>query len=691
MRGKRKSIVCVIMSLCVFNNMQAQQLDTLSKNSVDSLPTGVLQNVVVSATHKERLRSQTPYSIEVLYEPMKQMQQARTTPEALAYVPGVFVQKTNHGGGSPFLRGLTGNQTLIMIDGIRFNNATFRFGPNQYPNLIDAFTIDKVEVLKGSGSVQYGSDAMGGVIHILTKEKKYSKQSQWHAGATARFTSQEMEYTGRAELAYTSEKMVVQGGYTFRNFGDLYGGDTTGKQSPTGYDERDWDVKLKTQLGKNTELILSSQQVTQTDVPLYHRVKLENFEYYFFDPQKMNVSYARLNVKGQSKLLQELSVTALYKKSEEGRRYHRNGNANYFEELDKVNSWGLTTEMFSEFNQWWTANSGIEFYSDKVSSSRVRTNGSNVFNERGLYPNGAVQDNFSVYTLQHFRWKKWVAEAGLRFNQFANRLTADITQLPNQPKVDDVLLTPSSLVANASLLYNISRKHIVYASFSNGYRAPGLDDMGTLGLVDFRYEVPAYDLEPEKNYNVELGYTYDAKKLQLSATVFYMRIKDLISRVRRGTDSIQGYPVFIKTNDQEAYVQGFEISGQYKISTAWSVRSFIAYQYGQNLTRNEPMRRIPPMNGLTTISYQSTKWYAGLDHQWAAAQKRLAQGDKDDNRIAKGGTPSWMIWNLHAGFVTTHFSTRLSLQNIANADYRTHGSGLNGMGRAVVATFSYSL
>jgi outer membrane receptor protein involved in Fe transport len=97
------------------------------------------------------------------------------------------------------------------------------------------------------------------------------------------------------------------------------------------------------------------------------------------------------------------------------------------------------------------------------------------------------------------------------------------------------------------------------------------------------------------------------------------------------------------------------------------------------------------MNGLTTISYQSGKWYAGLDHQWAAAQKRLAQGDNDDNRIAKGGTPSWMIWNLHAGFVSRHFSTRLSLQNISNADYRTHGSGLNGMGRAIVATISFLL
>lgn len=118
---------------------------------------GSLQPVVVTATRKLTDGYLLPYSYVVIDSQTIHQSGARTTPEQLMGATGVFVQKTNHGGGSAFVRGLTGNQALIMLDGIRFNNATFRYGPNQYLNTIDLYTIDKIEVVKGAGSVQYGS------------------------------------------------------------------------------------------------------------------------------------------------------------------------------------------------------------------------------------------------------------------------------------------------------------------------------------------------------------------------------------------------------------------------------------------------------------------------------------------------------------------------------------------------------
>ena len=117
-----------------------------SRSPQDSLSLNTLEEVVVTANRYGSLQNKTPEAIEVVNNNSIQRFQLRTAPEALLLAPGVFVQKTNHGGGSPFIRGLTGNQTLLLYDGIRLNNATVRSGPNQYFNTIDVFSVGKIEV-----------------------------------------------------------------------------------------------------------------------------------------------------------------------------------------------------------------------------------------------------------------------------------------------------------------------------------------------------------------------------------------------------------------------------------------------------------------------------------------------------------------------------------------------------------------
>uniref|UniRef100_UPI003593D9F4 carboxypeptidase-like regulatory domain-containing protein n=1 Tax=Persicitalea sp. TaxID=3100273 RepID=UPI003593D9F4 len=90
--------------------------------------------VVVTAQRYETLAFERPEAVTVISQRDLAQSALRSTPEVLSGQTGVFLQKTNHGGGSPFVRGLTGQQTLLLVDGIRLNNATFRSGPNQYLN-----------------------------------------------------------------------------------------------------------------------------------------------------------------------------------------------------------------------------------------------------------------------------------------------------------------------------------------------------------------------------------------------------------------------------------------------------------------------------------------------------------------------------------------------------------------------------
>lgn len=629
-----------------------------------------LQEVTVTATRIKQHTLHTPYSVTRINLIEAEKFQPRTSPEALMGSMGVFVQKTNHGGGSPFVRSLTGNQNLLMIDGVRLNNSTYRYGPNQYFNTIDLFSVGAIEVARGTGSVQYGSDAVGGVIQVFTKDPGFSEKSKWSGNIIGRILSNNVEYTGRAELMYQSSKTAFKIGYTSRKFGDLPGGDSTGIQSPSGYREHAIDLKFKWQLNQQWMLTALHQQNQQKNVPLYHRVALENFAYYLFDPQIRNFSYLRLEGNSSYSLLSKMSFTASLQRNKEQRNYQRNGNINRFVEEDRVKTIGLTADMFSLFTNNWTANTGIEYYADQVKSSKQQITllNNTIFNQRGLYPDGASMGNFSLYSMHHLALGSFSIEAGLRYNAL-------------NIKVDTAVVKPSSFVFNGALSYQLNKQQSLYASYSTGYRAPNIDDMGTLGLVDFRYEIPAYGLRPEKTMNTELGYKIQTQKLQSTVAFYYMHLTNLINRVQVPGQQINGYNVYIKENNQQSFIRGFEYSFQYQWNNGWQLHTNGSYSFGQNTTRSEPMRRIPPFHGRTYLQWKPGRMMYMLEYLYAGSQTRLAQGDKDDNRIPKGGTPGWNILNIHASIDLNNIVLRTGMANIFNQDYRMHGSGINGLGR----------
>ena len=157
----------------------------------DTSKIATLEPLNVTAMRSALKNSETPARIFSFSKSEIQTSASRTMPEFFNGNGNYFLQKTNHGGGSVFLRGLTGNQTLILVDGIRLNNSTFRYGPNQYLNTINPFMVSSVEVLSGSGSVQYGSDAIGGLIQVFSNSPDLKRR----VGLTlnTRISTQNME------------------------------------------------------------------------------------------------------------------------------------------------------------------------------------------------------------------------------------------------------------------------------------------------------------------------------------------------------------------------------------------------------------------------------------------------------------------------------------------------------------------
>jgi hemoglobin/transferrin/lactoferrin receptor protein len=672
-----KLLVTIIVSLILsfFSGMVfAQQTDSLP--GYDSLLTQTLSEVVVTANRYGSIGMKTPEAIRVIEGKSIQNFQLRTAPESLLLTPGVFIQKTNHGGGSPFLRGLTGNQTLLLVDGIRLSNATVRYGPNQYFNTIDVFSIEKIEVLRGSGSVQYGSDAIGGTIQTFSHLLTLTDKPSWGSNLLARIATQGMEQSTHAGVDYSSKKIAIRAGVTWRNFGDIVGGDTTGRQTPTGYRELDFDIKGKVLISPSSDLVMVYQRVNQSDVPVFHKVALENYAVNKMDPQRRELAYLRLNQKLNEGVLKSAVFTGSFQINEEGRELLKNGSSLLRNENDKVRSFAFSAEVFSSGRHGWSANTGMEVYNDLVRSSRTDKDISTdiVVSKRGLYPDGASMTSFATFSMHTLDLRDWTFTAGARFNTFLIKVkeeTVGITEL-----------RPSALVGNLAILRKLNNTSSLFIALNTGFRTPNIDDLGTLGIVDFRFETPNFALNPEHSFQYQAGYKYQDSKLRGEIYIYRNELYNLIVRNKVVGDTIEGYPVYMKENIEHAYIQGAETAWELELNKSWLVSGTLTYTYGQNITRNEPVRRIPPLFGRLAVEYKLQRWWVNIEWQAAAKQDRLAAGDKDDNRIPLGGTPAWNIFSVNTSYSMRSVKINLSMLNLFNQDYRFHGSGVNGYGRS---------
>ena len=664
----RKAITIFII-LAVLNKSAIAQNYLNNSTTIDS--------ITVISRHITVFDSLSPFVLTKLNVNKIGSIENRTLPEVLMGSSGVFIQKTSHGGGSAFIRGLTGNQTLILVDGIRLNNSTFRYGPNQYLNTIDIFNINKIEVAKGMGAVAYGSDAMGGVINLLSKDKGFNEIQKWEFNNLTRFTSSSIERANRTELNYVNKIMSWDGGISFKNYGDLVGGGNIGKQYQSGYSEFNYNSKIKFKTSENSILTFSTQKSSQYDVPIFHKILLENFKINQVDLQMHSLNYLRYNLKLNNRWRQEIIITVSNQKTIEQRSNQKNNTNNLRKEADTVNTYAFTSEIVTSLNSFWKMNTGIDYYQDRVNSiyTDINTISNSSTNKRGLYPNNAQYKNSSVFNLHHINFQKWDIQSGFRYNMVNIEFTENTLGAIN--------VKTASLVGDFAISYKLANNHIVYSSMASGYRTPNIDDLGSLGIVDFRYEIPAYDLKPEKSLNTELGYKFFSAGLQINVSAYYMQLKDIITRVKIDGKVMDGYNVYNKTNFESAYIKGFEISFDKNIGAHLKWSSNTTYTYGQNVTKKEPMRRIPPMFGQNSIMWHKNKTSLQVTHQYAGAQNRLAQGDKDDNRIGILGTPQWNIFNLTGAYTLKQVKVQLGLLNVLNEKYKTHGSGIYGMGSAM--------
>ncbi len=641
----------------------------------------IFDEIVITASRHEERKVDRPESIATLDSAGISLLSPSSAPDVLAIIPGVWMQKTNLGGGSPFIRGLTGYQTLILIDGIRLNNSTFRSGPNQYLNTIDPYIISRVEVVRGSGAVQYGSDAIGGTINIMTKSPRFGNTTPSLTGRLhSKVLSSNMEYGGRTDLEYLSEKVWMYGGVSGKNMGNLKAGGQLGVLSPTGYKEGSVDIKAAVKIGKNGILTAGLQYLRQTDVPLYHKLVNGDFATYLFDPQQRLLSYVKFHRTYSSKYFKNVRWMLTYQKSDEQRKKQRSSESEIVTDHDNVETLGASMEIHSQPISFWNISTTIEWYVDWVNSAtqiKDEMNGA-LQNIRGLYPDNSFYSNFAISSTHNFLFGPLKISPGLRFNLIQLKVEDPIFGVSN--------LKPTALIGNLGLVYRLNPNLNFVASLGTGFRAPNINDVSSLGIADFRYEIPNYNLNPEKSTHFDVGIKSLFEKLELSLQGYVIKLQGLIANVPylyNGQDSIEELQVYRRTNINEAILKGIEMESRLQFGRRWLAFGNLIYTHGQNQSKDEPMRRIPPFNGRFGIGHHLKKVIFRVDWNFAGKQNRLSGGDKSDDRIAEGGTPGWQVVNLTTSLDMGGFQIGLGAQNLFDQPYRTHGSGIDAVGRSI--------
>ncbi|MGB7295118.1 MAG: TonB-dependent receptor [Candidatus Aminicenantales bacterium] len=638
------------------------------------------EEITVTAERDPRASFQSPAAISALTVRDLAEQWPRTAPEMLPEAPGVWLQKTNHGGGSPFVRGLTGNQVLALVDGIRLNNSTYRYGPNQYINTIDPYSLDRIEILRGGGSTLYGSDAVGGVLNFLLPSPGLATEgTEISASARAKLAGGGMETAGRLDFRLRSPRLGLGGGISRRSFGDLRAGGDLGVQSPSGYDETAVDLKGLFKLSDGLLLTAAWQSVRQPEVPAYDQVAERGYARFVFSPQERHFSYVRTTSFSANPLWREIEATVSWQESVEGREKQKEKSDRLLRERDRVSTMGFQIQVRSVPRTSWTLTTGCELYSDHVRSAAEGldlTTGLSL-KTRGLYPDKAQAFNLAIYHAQSFDIRRLGMRAGLRYNLVKTRIHDD--------NFGDTDITPAAVAGHFSLLYRLSDRHNAVLNVSRSFRAPNINDLSSFGAFDYGIEVPAPGLKPEFGTTLETGLKSRGGRWA-SALYFYRTwLQDLIVRVEStylGSLYYGDERVYRKANSQRAFIQGFEAEAQAELGRCWRAVMNLAYTFGHNIDDDEPLRRIPPFNGRARLEYSPRPDFdVAAEWLFASKQSRLSSGDVADHRIPTGGTPGWQIINVLMQWRLGRFHWTAGLQNLFNAAYRTHGSGIDGPGR----------
>jgi hemoglobin/transferrin/lactoferrin receptor protein len=658
------------------------------------------EDLVYSVERTPELASDTARAVTVITIEDIWRKNGRTLPEVLMEEAGVFVQQTNYGSGSPIIRGLVGKEILILIDGVKVNNAIYRTGPTQYLNTIDLSMVERIEIVRGVVSV-LGGDALGGTINIITRKGEAGADAKQIRGrVSGRYSSADGALGGRAEARGRLDRLRYLVGATYRSSDDVRGGGDVGTQQATGYDEQAGNALLEYSIAQDRTLSFSYVVLDEQHVPRTDRVTAGTNLKFDFHPQRLQLASLAYQDLALGRIYDSLKLTAFWNRQDEGRqevRPNRPREERQFDDRDTM--YGVNLELSQSFGNSHRLLYGADFSTEDILSRRndVNLDTHAISPKRGNFTDGASYDSLAVYVQDHAEPVKWLTViAGARYNYYSVKGSEKSTVGTLALDTSDSHLTGTiNAIAHAGHGLN------VVLNATSGYRALNIEDISVFDERTEGTEIPNAGLKPERIAMYEAGLKYSSAKVTGLAFVYRSQLSDVLVRAAgtyaglaffdlnaSGVQDKGEANVLQRQNIGEATIQGVELEARYRPWPELTLFGNYTTTKGDDELSDVPLARIPPAYGTLGARWLSSrrfKPWVELVLQLASAQRRLNPNDISDTRIGPKGTDGFTVLTLRGGCaISERLRAVIAGENLADEKYKYHGSGVYRPGRQIV-------
>lgn len=710
----------------------------------------ILNEVVISASKFSQKFREVPKKVTQINKSTIEFTNPMTSADLLERGGNVFIQKSQLGGGSPMIRGLSTNRLVLSVDGVRLNNAIYRGGNIHNVISVSPMNIENTEIIMGSASVLYGSDAIGGVMNFYTKNPVLSKEEsqRFDINIHSRYSSAASEKMYHFDVNFGLKKIAFFSSISKSDYGNLLMGsngpseylrpnyviqNSIGEdiivnnsnsklQRNTSYDQLNFLQKVLYKPNKNFQYDLGIHFSKTGDIPRYDRLIRQDqnldlvYGNWFYGPQEWLLINNQIAINSKSNnVFDKLKITFAKQKFSESRNSRKLNASNLNSREEKLDILSLNIDMIKKINSNSDLTYGLEYINNKVESLGSSTNifDLSVNSISSRYPNNSSLQSFGTY----MNYKSKIVDdvffqSGVRYS--LTKLQADLSQ--NNTFYDfpygNINLENGAFVGGIGFSWVRNIYNNWKFNINTAFRSPNIDDVAKVfDSEPGNVVVPNPGLKPERSFGIEFGGYFRTKNnIELDFSTYINYLYDALIRddftLENGISQIiydgELSQIQALQNGSKSLIYGFEFGANMVINKNLSLKSQLNLIAGHELNELPfalPVRHIPPNFGNLHLIFEKGRlsFDAFVNFNSEISYNNLAESerakpylyalDKDGNPYS----PSWTTYNFRSKYLLSDkLNFTLSFENILDKLYRPYSSGISAPGLNFIFSVNYA-